>query len=118
MATTQSSAHSDRRPSLADQDAHRREEAIVEAEAHRLERSLAPYRVLSREALEEVAGCARWHDGASSVRWARRSVSGTSTAFRAASTGLLRWHRLRAPAPPDPAGPLDAGRALRADRQG
>ena len=37
------------------------EDAVIQAEAKHLVRALAPYRVLHREALEQVAGAQRWH---------------------------------------------------------
>jgi|GEM_PF-7102950 len=41
----------------------RHEQAVIQAEARRLARALAPYRVLPRQTLERVAGASRWHDG-------------------------------------------------------
>jgi hypothetical protein len=38
------------------------EDAVVHAEARHLSRTLAPYRVLHRDALEQLAGAARWHE--------------------------------------------------------
>jgi hypothetical protein len=40
-----------------------REEAVIQAEARHLARTLAPYRVLHHDALKELAGSGRWHDG-------------------------------------------------------
>lgn len=39
-------------------DSH--EDAVIRAEARHLIRALAPYRVLHRDALEQVAGSQRW----------------------------------------------------------
>ena len=39
------------------------EQAVIRAEARRLARALAPYRVLPKDTLERVAGARRWHDG-------------------------------------------------------
>lgn len=40
----------------------RHEDAVIHAEARHLARTLAPYRVLHRDALERVAGSDRWHE--------------------------------------------------------
>jgi hypothetical protein len=37
------------------------EDAVIQAEAKHLVRALAPYRVLHRGALEQVAGAQHWH---------------------------------------------------------
>ncbi|HZU40976.1 MAG TPA: hypothetical protein VE992_07980 [Solirubrobacteraceae bacterium] len=42
---------------------HRHEEAVVQAEARRLALTLAPYRVLPKDALARVAGASHWHEG-------------------------------------------------------
>ncbi len=39
-----------------------RETAVIEAEARHLVRTLAPYRVLHRDALKKLAGTDRWHE--------------------------------------------------------
>jgi hypothetical protein len=41
----------------------RHEQAVIQAEMRRLSRALAPYRVLHRDALEEVAQARQWHEG-------------------------------------------------------
>jgi hypothetical protein len=38
------------------------EHAVISVEARHLARVLAPYRVLHRDALEQVAGADRWHE--------------------------------------------------------
>lgn len=64
------------RPPLRDTPAHER--LIAEAEAKRLLRALAPFGILSREALEQECHAATWHDG------------GFSAAITAAiNTGLI-----------------------------
>ncbi|HLI60569.1 MAG TPA: hypothetical protein VKV21_12990 [Solirubrobacteraceae bacterium] len=49
------------RPPLRDTPAH--EHLIAEAEAKRLLHALAPYGILSREALEHECHAHSWHDG-------------------------------------------------------
>jgi hypothetical protein len=49
------------RPLLRDTPAH--ENAIAQAEARRLVRALAPFGILSREALELECRAGTWHDG-------------------------------------------------------
>jgi hypothetical protein len=39
----------------------RHEDAVIRAEARHLARALAPFRVLHRDALEQMAGAPRWH---------------------------------------------------------
>lgn len=41
----------------------RHEQAVARAEVLRLMRGLAPYRVLHRDALREVTGADKWHNG-------------------------------------------------------
>lgn len=40
----------------------RHEDAVLHAEARHLARALAPYRVLHRDALADVAGATQWHE--------------------------------------------------------
>jgi hypothetical protein len=46
-------------PAANSQNNH--EDAVIQAEARQLVRALAPYRVLHRDALEQVAGAQHWH---------------------------------------------------------
>lgn len=38
------------------------EDAVIQAEARHLVRTLAPYRILHRDALKQLAGTRRWHE--------------------------------------------------------
>lgn len=41
----------------------RHEEAVIQAEVRRLARTLKPYRILHRDALERACGAEKWHEG-------------------------------------------------------
>jgi|GEM_PF-4813443 len=42
---------------------NRHDEAVIQAEVHRLANALKPFRILHRDALERVAGAENWHEG-------------------------------------------------------
>ncbi len=41
----------------------RHDRAVIQAEIRRLARTLKPYRILHRDALERACGAERWHEG-------------------------------------------------------
>jgi hypothetical protein len=79
------------RPPLRDTLAH--EHLIAEAEAKRLLRALAPFGILSREALEHECHAATWHDGGFSAALTAAITAGMIDELPG---GFYRDARLRA----------------------